>query len=143
MQIEAHSKESGNHLTDRHTPAESFPVRRSFNRADGRSFNLVSLPKPFGHGGSGRQRILKRDLVCLAKKIGATVENDSSGNWNVLQLVAPAGFLWDEGIQCIKVEWPVGESSEPACRDAYSRISGAKFRPMTDKEREFYAEDSR
>lgn len=45
-------------------------------------------------------------------------------------------MLWSEGLRCIKVEWPVGESSEHACRDAASRIVGQSFRPMTQAEEE-------
>lgn len=89
-------------------------------------------------------RITKRQLVAFAKRLGATVEDDSAGRWNVLQLVSPEGMLWQEDIRCIKVQWPVGESSEPACRDAYSRLSAcanSPFRPMTQEEKELYAED--
>jgi hypothetical protein len=100
--------------------------------------------RQWGWAGSegDRLRINKRKLVAFATRIGATVEDDSAGRWTVLQIIAPAGQLWSEGIRMIRVEWTTGESSEPACRDAYSRISSMSpyFRPMTERETDFYSE---
>lgn len=100
------------------------------------------------HGWAGtegdRLRIDRRKLTAFAKRLGATVEDDSTGNWRILQLIAPQGMLWAEGIRCIKVEWPTGEASEPACRDAYMRLSSmaqSPFREMTEHEKDLYTED--
>ncbi len=96
------------------------------------------------HGPEGSHlRAIRIDARNLAKRviaIGGTVENDSCGRWNVLQLIAPSGMLWPEGLRLIKVEWPKGESPQPACRDAWSRISG-DLKPINPNNADLYAED--
>lgn len=79
-------------------------------------------------------------LIEAVEKLGGRVVNESAGRWAVLQLEAPPGMLWNEGVQSLRVEWPGGESSLYACADAFERIKQG-FRPMREDERELYATD--
>lgn len=88
-----------------------------------------------------RLRLDRRKLTDFVRERGGTVEDDSSGSWTVIQLVAPKGFLWSEGIRFIRVEWRKGEASEDACRIAWQRITPQKFIPIPKEDAELYAED--
>jgi len=67
--------------------------------------------------------ITLRELRSAAQAVGAKVEDDSAGRWNVLQIIAPNGKQWkDGGCRSLKVEWPQGQSAQDAYRDAMNRI---------------------
>jgi len=58
-----------------------------------------------------------------ADKHGATVEDDSSGRWRVLQIVAPEGKLWVDGsCTCLRVEW-IAPGATEAFDDAIARMN--------------------
>jgi hypothetical protein len=94
--------------------------------------------------GTMRASITVKTIRFEVRRLGGTIEDDSGGRWHVLQLTAPPCHVWrGERLKHIRVEWPFGESSEPACREAWERIThyaGLPFELMTDDERKFYEE---
>lgn len=83
-------------------------------------------------------------LNTQAKRLGATIEDDSAGRWNVLQCVAPDGEVWnDTGGIHIKIEWPRGSTKEQVTdilQDAINRMN-AGTREMTEREKYETAEN--
>ena len=59
--------------------------------------------------GTMKAGITIKTLRAQVVKMGGTVEDDSGGRWHVLQLTAPRGQMWSEGLRQIRVEWPYGE----------------------------------
>jgi hypothetical protein len=90
--------------------------------------------------GTMKGSITSKTLRAEMKRRGGTVEDDSAGRWHVLQLTAPEGKVWSEGVKHIKVEWPFGQSSLISCTDAWKRISSQSFRDMTESEKDFFEE---
>lgn len=92
--------------------------------------------------GTMRASITCKTLRAEVRRLGGTVEDDSGGRWHVLQLTAPVGMLWaGEKLRQIRVEWPYGESSEGACREAWQRIYRGDFVPIPEGSRNLYATD--
>lgn len=57
-------------------------------------------------------------LKRAAREMGATVEDDSSGRWQVYQVCAPVGFYWTglPGTHMLRAAWMTGTPGTPAYR---------------------------
>lgn len=64
------------------------------------------------------------DLKRAARAVGATVENDSSGRWNVYQVCTRPGECWDGHLHMLKVEYQKNDPAwrQVAIQDALERI---------------------
>lgn len=65
-----------------------------------------------------------KDLRQAAKKVGATIECDSGGRYEVYQVCTPTGKRWEPGLHMLRVEWMAGipEHKQLALEDALQRI---------------------
>lgn len=62
-------------------------------------------------------------LQQIVRRMGGTVEDHSSGPWNVYQLEAPDGQKWAcSSVHALRVEWRDGESMSDALEDAAERV---------------------
>jgi hypothetical protein len=70
---------------------------------------------------SGKLVGVKRKLLNEIKRRGGLVVDESCGRWNVLQLEAPKGQMWSEGLSAIRVAWHKGESPDDTSGGAGSK----------------------
>ncbi len=77
-------------------------------------------------------RLTVADLKRAAKAAGATVANDSSGEWSVYQVYTLPGKCWDGNLHMLRVEWMNGDADwrHNAIADALERMMA--YAPLSD-----------
>ena len=75
-------------------------------------------------------------LRLAVQAAGGTLEEDNgSCSCRIFQAIAPDGMIWEEGVVCFLIQWPVGDSNgqAEALRDVVARTA-LGYRPMTEQE---------